>query len=69
MPVNRPRWIAAGLVGVVLVALAQRQLGTHHAPVGQPPLGHLDAGSLDTLRADFNRAAGEARIIVLLSPT
>jgi hypothetical protein len=69
MPVNRRGWIAAGLVAVVLVALAQRQLGTHHAPVGQPPLAHLDAGSLDTLRTDFNRAAGEARIIVLLSPT
>ena len=69
MPVNRRGWIAAGLVAVVLVALAQRQFGTHHAPVGQPLLARLDAGSLDTLRADFNRGAGEARIIVLLSPT
>ena len=57
------------LVAVVLAALAYRQFGTHHAPAGQPPLAHLDGGSLDMLRADFNRAAGEARIIVLLSPT
>ncbi len=69
MPVNRGGWIAVGLVAVVLLALAQRQLGTHHAPAGQPPLAHLDAGSLDILRADFNRAAGGWRIIVLLSPT
>ena len=69
MPVNRRWWIALGLVAVVLVALAQRQLGTHNAPAGQPPLANLDAGSLDMLRADFNRAAGAARIIVLLSPT
>jgi hypothetical protein len=69
MPVNRRGWIVAGLVAVVLLALAQRQLGTHDAPAGQPPLAHLDAQSLDMLRADFNRAAGEARIILLLSPT
>jgi hypothetical protein len=54
---------------VVLIALAHRQIGTHNAPPGQPPLANLDAGSLDMLRADFNRAAGEARIIVLLAPT
>ena len=69
MTVTRRGWIAIGLVAVVLVALAQRQLGTHNAPPGQPPLANLDAGSLDMLRADFNRATGEARIIVLLSPT
>ena len=69
MPVNRRGWIAVGLVAIVLVALAQRQFGTHNAPAGQPPLAHLDTGSFDMLRADFNRATGEARIIVLLSPT
>jgi hypothetical protein len=69
MRVNRRGWIAVGLVAVVLLTLAQRQLGRHDAPAGQPLLAHLDAGSLDTLRADFNRAADEARIIVLLSPT
>jgi hypothetical protein len=68
MPVNR-RWIAIGLGAVVLIALAHRQIGTHNAPPGQPPLANLDAGSLDMLRADFNRAGGEARIIVLLAPT
>ena len=68
MTVNR-RWIAIGLGAVVLIALAHSQIGTHKAPPGQPPLANLDAGSLDMLRADFNRAAGEARIIVLLAPT
>ena len=68
MTVNRRGWIAIALVAVVLVALA-RQFGTHNAPAGQPALANLDAASLDMLRADFNRAAGEARIIVLLSPT
>lgn len=59
----------AGLVAVVLLALAQWQLGSQEAPVGQPRLARLDAKSLEMLRADFNRAAGEARIILLLSPT
>lgn len=68
MTVNRRGWIAIALVAVVLAALAH-QFGTHNVPAGQPPLANLDAGSLDLLRADFNRAAGEARIIVLLSPT
>ncbi len=69
MTVNRRIWIAIALVAVVLVVLAAWQFGTHNAPAGQPPLANLDAGSLDMLRADFNRTAGEARIIVLLSPT
>jgi len=69
MPVNRRGWIAIALAGVVLVAVAQRQLGTHDSPEGQPPLANLNAGSLEMLRADFNRAAGDLRIILLLSPT
>jgi len=38
-------------------------------PGGQAELVYLDAGNIDTLRADFNRAAGGTRLIVLLSPT
>ena len=50
-----------GPVGYLLVA--------HRAPAGQPPLAMLDAGSMSALRTDFNAAAGETRVIVLLSPT
>jgi hypothetical protein len=69
MTVNRRGWIAIALVAVVLAALAQRQFGTHTAPPGQPPLANLEAGSLDLLRADYNRATDEARVILLLAPT
>ena len=69
MTVNRRGWIAIALVAVVLAALAQRQFGTHNAPAGQPALANLDAASLDRLRADFNRATDEARVILLLAPT
>jgi len=59
---------------VVLAAIgggtfAWLRFATHDTPAGQPPLALLDAGSLATLKADFNRAAGETRMIVLLSPT
>ena len=36
------------------------------APAGQPPLARMD---LAKLKGDFNRAADQTRIIVLLSPT
>lgn len=56
-------------VAVFLALFVPSRFFTHNVPASQPPLGLLDAGSLDTLRADFNRAADEVRIIVLLSPT
>jgi hypothetical protein len=61
------------LIGVVLAAivaaLAWLQYGTREVPAGQPPLAYLDPSSLEMLKADFNRASGETRILVLLSPT
>lgn len=50
-------------------AFAWVRFATHDTPAGQPPLARLDAASVAMLKADFNRAVGEARIIVLLSPT
>lgn len=66
---NRRRWIVLAALAVFLAVFVPPRFFTHNVPANQPPLGFLDAGSLDTLRADFNRAAGEVRIIVLLSPT
>jgi hypothetical protein len=57
------------IVAALLGAYAWWQFGTRHVPAGQPPLATLDAGSLAALRDDFNRRAGETRIIILLSPT
>lgn len=55
---------------VVLVgAFGYVRFAGHDTPAGQPPLAYLDSTSLATLKADFNRAAGETRVIVLLSPT
>jgi hypothetical protein len=38
-------------------------------PAGQPPLVSLTSTNFDQLRAAFNAASGEVRIVLLLSPT
>jgi hypothetical protein len=54
---------------IVLLIAARFYLSGHQAPAGQPPLGDLDSGSLDTLKSDFNRSSNRVRVILLLSPT
>jgi hypothetical protein len=68
MAVNRS-WLVGLVVVIAVAVLGQQQFGTHDAPKGQPALVHLDAGSVETLRADFNAAQDSVRMIVLLSPT
>jgi hypothetical protein len=63
------RWLWVGLFLAVVATVGYYRVATHEAPAGQPPLVMLDAGTLPALRADFNRAATETRIILLLSPT
>jgi hypothetical protein len=50
----------------VLAAAAWYGVFNHQAPPGQPALADMD---LAAMRAEFNRAADGARLIVLLSPT
>ena len=66
--VTRGRIVVA-IVAISLAVLGQRQFGTHYTPDGQPALLHLSTVSVETLRSDFNRAVGDVRVIVLLSPT
>lgn len=61
--------IAAAVVVAALMATAIYLLVAQRAPAGQPPLAMLDATSMGALRSDFNAAADQIRIIVLLSPT
>ena len=59
------------ILGIAAIALAfgWARFATHNVPAGQAPLSHLDAAALEMFKAEFNRAAGETRIIALLSPT
>lgn len=63
------RLIVAAIVLLLGAGFAWLHYGSRETPAGQAPLAYLDRASLDTLKADFNRAAGETRMIVLLSPT
>jgi hypothetical protein len=65
---NRRRLLLL-VIAAIVVVFAWTRFATHHAPDGQPPLVYLDPASLVTLKTDFNSAAGETRIVVLLSPT
>ena len=65
----RLRLLISIVLAAILAALAWLQYGPRKAPPGQPPLAYLDSSSLETLKADFNGASGETRIVVLLSPT
>lgn len=62
-------WIVVLIVVIAAAMFGQQQFGTHEAPKGQPALVHLDDGSLESLRSDFNAASDSVRLIVLLSPT
>ena len=62
---TRRRWwllIPALIVGAAL----WYNFAGSTAPAGQPPLARMDLAALKT---EFNRAANQTRIIVLLSPT
>ncbi len=66
---NRRKLLLILVLVAIVAAFAWLRFATHNAPAGQPPLAYLDPTSLAALKADFNRAAGETRIIVLLAPT
>ena len=64
--------LALGVAGVVVALVAAGlwlRASPGQPPANQPPVVTLDAASLQTLRADFNRDLDAVRLIVLLSPT
>jgi hypothetical protein len=65
---KRVLW-ALVLVAALGIAVAWYVRGPRAVPPGQPPLATLSPSALEALRADFNRAAGQVRVIILLSPT
>jgi outer membrane lipopolysaccharide assembly protein LptE/RlpB len=61
--------IIAVLALVGLLTLCWHFYGGTAVPAGQPPLVSLTSTNFDQLRAAFNSASGEVRIVLLLSPT
>lgn len=66
---KRQKVVLVSFVAALLIGTGWYQFGGHRTAPGQPPLAELNAGSLEQLRADFNAAADQPRMIVLLSPT
>lgn len=60
---------AASVLALGLVVANRAGVFSHDAPAGQPPLAEMDARSLEALKAEFNQASTEYRVIALLSPT
>jgi hypothetical protein len=61
--------ILAAFVIVALLALGWHFYGGQTVPSGQAPLVSLTPNKIDQLRAAFNQASGDVRIVLLLSPT
>jgi len=72
-------WVCAVLVlAMVLMPQVVASLLADHlpsglfsyaTPSGQLPLAEMDARSMEALKAEFNRAKDEYRVIALFSPT
>jgi len=68
-------WVCAVLVLAmilmpqVVASLLADGIFTHAAPTGQPRLVEMDARSMEALKAEFNQAKDEYRVIALFSPT
>ena len=50
-------------------ALSVGACGPGRAPAGQPALAVLTDPTLETIRLQFNQAADQTRVVLLLSPT
>ena len=60
----------AGVVALVAAGgLLYHRYAPRQVPKGQPPLAYLSAHGLDVLRAAFNAASDQKRLLLLLSPT
>jgi hypothetical protein len=57
-------------VGIVItLVLAWFVLGSRRTPQGQQPLTSLDQSKFEQFKRDFDAAAGDTRLLLLLSPT
>jgi hypothetical protein len=66
---KRQKVALVSIIAALVIGAAWYQFGGHRTAPGQPPLAELNAASIDQLRADFNAAADQPRMILLLSPT
>jgi len=56
-------------VAALVVVAASYKFSARQTPAGQPPLVYLNHQNLEQLRAAFNAAADQTRVLAMLSPT
>ena len=65
----RRKYIVGAVPIALLIGAVLYLYGGGQAPSGQPPLQNLTAQNFGELKNEFNISKGEARVILLLSPT
>lgn len=65
----RYRTIPVGLLALLVPVLGVGACGPGAAPGGQPPMVVMTEQAMETVRQQFNQAADQTRVVLLLSPT
>jgi hypothetical protein len=65
---SRKRLVSLSLAGLAIL-LGVAVVSYYRMPAGREPVTDLEKQSIEVLKARFNRAADEFRVILLLSPT
>ena len=63
------KYVLGALAVVLLLAGFFYFSGGGQVPTGQPPLKNLTAQNVSDVKNEFNRAKGDVRVLLLLSPT
>ena len=63
------KYILSGIVAVCLTGALAYFHGGSRAPSGQAPLRSLTPQNVAEIKNAFNAAQGDARVVLLLSPT
>jgi hypothetical protein len=63
------KYILAATVALLIMGALGYFYGGSQTPPGQPPLARLAVENVSQLRAAFNAAKDDVRVLVLLSPT
>ena len=63
------RYVFGAVVAALLIAAALYLYGGGQTPAGQQRLLNITAQNVGEIRSAFNAANGDARVLLLLSPT
>jgi hypothetical protein len=65
----KARYIIVTIFAALLLAASFYLYSGSQAPAGQVPLRNITADNISDIKNEFNAANGDARVLLLLSPT